>query len=217
MFELIKSGGFLMWPILLCSVLALAIICERFWTLRPQKIIPANLNNLLASWIKNREWHEGRLATLRQHSPLGFILSEALRMQGKSYQSMKEAITRAGSEVVHSLERYLNALGTIATIAPLLGLLGTVVGMIQVFSVIVEQGVGNANALSGGISKALITTAAGLTVAIPAVMFHRFFERRIDKLAIGLEQATWRVLNNLPASSTGFPSREPTKPGARST
>jgi len=186
--ELVKSGGWLMLPILLCSAVALAIVAERFWTLRPARLAPPNLMPEVRKWLKRGGPERQQLNTLREHSPLGRILAAGLANAGHGRDIMKESIQETATQVVHELERFLNTLGTIAAITPLLGLLGTVIGMIDVFSAIMIHGTGDASRLAGGISQALITTASGLTVAIPAIFFHRFFMRRVDEITISLEQ-----------------------------
>lgn len=188
MLELIKSGGWLMLPILLCSAVALAIVAERFWTLRPSRLAPPNLLPEIRQWLKRGGPDRQQLNTLREHSPLGRILAAGLANAGHGRDIMKESIQETATQVVHELERFLNTLGTIAAITPLLGLLGTVIGMIDVFSAIMIHGTGDASRLAGGISQALITTASGLTVAIPAIFFHRFFMRRVDEVTLSLEQ-----------------------------
>ena len=197
MLELIKAGGWLMVPILLCSVAAMAIIAERFWTLQPKRIAPHNL--VLTVWqLANRgELDNERMKSLQAESALGRILAAALSARDASRDIMKEQIEDVGRHVVHELERYLNTLGTIASITPLLGLLGTVIGMIKVFAVITTQGVGDPGVLAGGISEALITTAAGLTVAIPSLMFYRYFRGRIDALVVTMEQEALKLVEAL--------------------
>ena len=197
MFELVQAGGWLMVPILLCSVIAAAICVERFWTLRSSQIVPGNLLAQVWSWIKNNEMDNRRLRELRLGSPLGQILATGISNHKRGRDQMKEAIEEVASQVVHEMERYLNTLGTIAAITPLLGLLGTVIGMIKVFTAIRLEGTGNANVLAGGISEALITTAAGLTVAIPSLFFHRFFQRKVDELVIGMEQEALKLVEVL--------------------
>ena len=195
MLEMIKSGGWLMLPILLCSVIALAIIIERFWTLRPNKIAPKTLLAEVWNWIRSNQLTPERMKELREATPLGKILAAGLSNSKYGRDIMKESIQEVASHVIHDMERYLNTLGTIAVITPLLGLLGTVIGMIKVFTAIMIQGTGNANVLAGGISEALITTAAGLTVAIPAVIFHRMYQRRIDELVVDMEQEAVKLVD----------------------
>jgi biopolymer transport protein ExbB len=192
--ELLQSGGWLMIPIIACSVIALAICLERLWTLRPSRISPPGLLAEVWIHIKERTITTDKLRELKQGSPLGQILVAGLNNASHGREIMKESIQEAAGQVVHELERFLNPLGTIAAVTPLLGLLGTVIGMIKVFTEIMIQGTGNANVLAGGISEALITTAAGLTVAIPALIFHRFFQRRIDSLVVTMEQETVKLI-----------------------
>lgn len=188
MFEIVQSGGWLMVPILLASVVAAAISVERLWTLQRARITPKNLLAQVWTALKNNEMDVQRLRDLRASSPLGQVLAAGVSNAKRGRDVMKEAMEEVGSQVSHDLERYLTSLGVIASISPLLGLLGTVVGMINVFTALMLEGAGNANVLAGGISQALITTAAGLSVAIPALMFHRFFLRRVDELTVIMEQ-----------------------------
>ena len=183
-----------MWPIILCSIITMAIVAERFWSLRANKVAPKNLVAKVWQWQKVGHLDAQRIKDLRTSSPLGMILAAGLVNRNHSREIMKESIEEIGRHVAHELERFLNTLGTIASISPLLGLLGTVIGMIKVFTEIMIQGTGNANVLAGGISEALITTAAGLTVAIPALIFHRFFQRRIDSLVVTMEQETVKLI-----------------------
>lgn len=197
MVEIVRAGGWLMLPIILCSIVAIAIIIERFWTLSAARITPKYVLAQVWTWLKNNQLDSTKLRELRLSSPLGQILAAGLLNSRYGREAMLESIEQTAAQLVHDMERYLNTLGTIAAITPLLGLLGTVVGMIQVFSEIMLQGTGNANALAGGISQALITTAAGLTVAIPTYMFHRFFTRRVDSLVLSLEQESIKLVDAL--------------------
>ncbi|MBW0146524.1 MotA/TolQ/ExbB proton channel family protein [Marinobacter arenosus] len=194
MFELLKAGGILMVPIVACSILALAIIMERFWTLRVSRVAPAQTVNELWRWIKKKELNGRKLKALQGSSPMGRILAGGLLNAKHGREIMKESIEHEASQVIHDLERFLNPLGTVATITPLLGLLGTVIGMIKVFAEIQLAGVGNAGNLAGGISEALITTAAGLSVAIPALIAHRYFMRRVDELVVSMEQEAIKLV-----------------------
>ena len=194
MLELIKAGGLLMWPIILCSIIAMAIIGERFWSLRELKIVPKNLVAKVWQWQKVGHLDKKRIQDLRDSTPLGMVLAAGLVNRNHSREIMKESIEETGRYVAHDLERFLNTLGTIASISPLLGLLGTVIGMIKVFTVITSLGVGDPSILSEGISEALITTAAGLSVAIPSLMFHRFFRGKIDGLIITMEQEALKMV-----------------------
>ena len=194
MFELLKAGGILMVPILACSIIALAIILERFYTLRQSRVTPQHTINELWRWIKKKELNGRKLKALQGSSPMGRILAGGLMNAKHGREIMKESIEHEASQVIHDLERFLNPLGTVATIAPLLGLLGTVIGMIKVFAEIQLAGVGNAGNLAGGISEALITTASGLSVAIPALICHRYFIRREDELVVGMEQEAIKLV-----------------------
>jgi len=193
--EIIIAGGWLMVPILLCSTLAVAIIIERFWTLRESKVLPKGLSSTVEDWAARHELDGRHIEQLRQESPLGRIYAAALVNRQRSREVIKEAVEDTGRHVVHDLERFLNTLGTIAGISPLLGLLGTVFGMIQVFSAIMISGVGDANPLAGGISQALITTAAGLTVAIPSYFFYRFFRGMVADYVISMEKKAIRLID----------------------
>ncbi len=192
---MIQAGGWLMVPILLCSVIALAIIGERFWTLQKERIAPRHLVAQIWQWYKSGQLDAQHIEALRKSSPLGRILAAGLINRNHPREIMKETIEDTGRQVVLELERYLNTLGTIAAIAPLLGLLGTVIGMIKVFAAITTQGVGNPSALAGGISEALITTAAGLVVAIPSLMFYRYFRGRVDELVVHMEQEAMKIVD----------------------
>ena len=195
MLEIIIAGGWLMAPILLCSTLSVAIIIERFWTLRKSKVTPDGLGATVEDWAEKHELDQGHINELRMGSPLGRIYASALINRKRSREVIKEAVEDTGRHVVHELERFLNTLGTIAGISPLLGLLCTVVGMIKVFSAIMISGVGDANVLAGGISQALITTAAGLTVAIPSYFFYRFFRGMVAEYVISMEEKAIRLID----------------------
>lgn len=197
MLELLTAGGWLMVLIVMCSIGVLAICIERLYTLNAKKIAPPHLLATVWKQLKAGEMDAARLKSLKQSSPLGRILAAGLSNAYHGRDVMKESIQEAASHVVHDLERYLNTLGTIAAVAPLLGLLGTVLGMIRVFAEIMAQGTGNASVLAGGISEALITTAAGLTVAIPALAMHRYFTGKIDAIVVELEQETIKLVDAL--------------------
>lgn len=184
-----------MLPIIACSILALAIIAERFWSLRRDLVRPRYLVAQIWKWNQSGQLTDKRIMQLRDASPLGRILASGLLNSEYDRSIMKESIQDTGHHVAHELERFLNALGTIAAVTPLLGLLGTVFGMIQVFSVITSVGVGDPGELAGGISKALVTTAAGLSVAIPSLIFHRFFRRRVDELVIDMEEEATKLVD----------------------
>lgn len=195
MFDLISNGGWLMLPIILCSIGAMGIIVERFWSLQRGKILPSELVPQVLKLIRADELDEPILRRIKLSSPLGAILSSGLVNRHHGREMVKTSIEETGRQVVSELERFLNTLGTIASITPLLGLLGTVVGMIKVFSAIMTHGVGDPGILAGGISEALITTAAGLTVAIPSLIFHRYFERLVDEYVLNMEEEALRMVD----------------------
>ncbi len=197
MFELVQAGGWLMIPILLCSVLAAAIIIERTWTLRQKKVIPEKLLTGIWNLLSSDALTEQHIAEIESGSPLGKVLAAGLINRHLSRDLIRESIEETGRHVVHEMERFMNTLGTISTITPLLGLLGTVIGMIRVFTAITVVGVGDPGQLAGGISEALITTAAGLTIAIPSLIFHRHLKRRIDDLVVAMEQEAMKLVEFL--------------------
>ncbi|MBC8272359.1 MotA/TolQ/ExbB proton channel family protein [Pseudomonadales bacterium] len=212
MFELVQAGGWLMVPILLCSVISAAICVERFWTLRATQIVPKNLLVQVWNWIRSNEMDNKKLRELRAGSPLGQILAAGISNHKRGREQMKESIEEVAGHVVHEMERYLNTLGTVAAVTPLLGLLGTVIGMIKVFTAIKLEGTGNAAVLAGGISEALITTAAGLSVAIPSLFFFRFFQRRVDELVITMEQEALKLVEVLNGDRTNAEKAESRSP-----
>lgn len=195
MFEIVKSGGIMMVPIILCSIIAAAIILERLWTLQQGRVVPPELTEKVWRWVETGQLQEKHILALRQNSPLGKILAAGLANRHRDRGIMKEAIEDTGRHVIHELERYLNALATIASISPLLGLLGTVFGMIQSFNAVSAVGVGDPAPLAGGIAEALITTAAGLLVAIPAVIGYRYLRGKVDGLVIEMEVQATRLVH----------------------
>lgn len=197
MFELIKAGGWVMWPLILCSIAALAIIGERLWSLQKKNVIPSALLSQVQQWLTAKELDESRLTLLRDSSPLGRVLAAGLVNRQHDHAVLKEAIEDAGRHVVPELERYVNTLGTIAAISPFLGLLGTVLGMIQMFAGIGSHGLGDPSIVAGGISQALVATAAGLAVAIPSLMAYRYLRGRIDTLLVEMEQEAIKLIEIL--------------------
>ena len=197
MFEMFQAGGPLMWPILICSLLAVTIVVERLWTLNKQSVAPVKFAEQVTKMAASGELRPESIDTIRDHSPLGQILAAGLVNASQGREVMKESIEESGRHVVHRLSRYLNTLGTIAAITPLIGLLGTVIGMIKVFTAITVHGVGDPTILSGGISEALITTAAGLSVGIPSLMFYRYFRSRVTSLTIRLEEYAMHLVETL--------------------
>jgi len=206
--ELVKAGGWLMLPIIACSVVALAIIIERLWALQVRRVLPKNLVAQVWRWEKIHQLNDEHLKELQSSSPLGSVLAAGIANRSQNRDVMKESIEDTGRHVVHELERYLNTLGTIAAITPLLGLLGTVIGMIKVFATITTQGVGDPGALAGGISEALITTAAGMSVAIPTLMFYRYFRGKVRMLVLRMEQEAMGMVEIMLGQLQGQPRGE---------
>ncbi|WP_114416395.1 MotA/TolQ/ExbB proton channel family protein [Marinospirillum perlucidum] len=192
MLELLIAGGWVLLPLVASSVLAVAIVLERLWSLQRKRILPPGILVKALGQVQSST----DLTGLRLSSPLGRVLAAGLARQGQGESRIREALQTAGSHEVHLLEKYLSPLGSVAAITPLLGLLGTVLGMIDVFQQL-DLSAGNAQQLAGGISKALITTAAGLTIAIPALVMHRFLLRRVSDLVVELEEASQQLLDAL--------------------
>ncbi len=187
MLELVKAGGWPMLPLLLLSALALAIIVERFWALRRKAVLPPGLGEEVRAWAARGALDPAHIESLRSTAPLGALLAAALDVRNRPREEIRERVEDVGRHVAFRMERYLNALGTIAAAGPLLGLFGTVVGMIQMFLGVMDHGVGDVNQLAGGIGKALVCAAAGMVVAVPALMFHRHFRARIDGYIVQME------------------------------
>ena len=208
MLELVRAGGWPMIPLLLLSVMALAIIVERFWSLRRKVVLPPNLGAEVRAWAGRGRLDPAHIDSLRNNSPLGALLAAVLDVRHRSREEIRERTEDVGRHLVHKMERFLNTLGTIAAAGPLLGLFGTVVGMIQMFLGILDHGIGDVNQLAGGIGKALVCTATGLVVAIPALMFHRYFRGRIAGYIVDMEHEAIQLLDTLdtrPASARVAP------------
>jgi biopolymer transport protein ExbB len=199
------AGGWAMVPILICSAVALAIILERFWSLRQKTVAPPELGEQVRTWARTRKLDPSHIDTLSKNSPLGELLAAALSVRNRSREIIKERIEDAGRHVVHRLERYLNTLGTIALISPLLGLLGTVIGLIRMFLAVMVHGIGNAQQMAGGIGEALVCTATGLVVAVPAYIFHRYFRSRVSGLVVVMEKEAIALLDELAAQQQPDP------------
>jgi biopolymer transport protein ExbB len=199
MLEILRAGGLLMLPIIGCSIIAAAIVLERLWTLQPKRVLPINIARQVRDWVSNDQLDPEHLQRLHQSSPLGQMLAAGLVNRNQPREVVKESIEDAGRHAVHELERFLSPLGTIAAISPLMGLLGTVIGMIKVFAAITANGVGNPGVLAGGISEALITTAAGLCVAIPALICYRYLRAKVDGLLVQMEKETIKFLETVVA------------------
>jgi biopolymer transport protein ExbB len=194
MFEIVKAGGPVMVPIILASIIAAAIFLERLWTLQQRRVVPAELTDKVWKWVEQRQIQDKHIIALQQNSPLGKILAAGLANRHRDRSIIKEAIEDTGRHVVHELERFIGTLGTIASISPLMGLLGTVIGMIRTFNAIETQGVGDPAALGGGIAEALITTAAGLTIAIPALLGYKYLRGRVETLVVQMEKESIRLV-----------------------
>lgn len=205
MIDLLMAGGWLMLPLLVCSIIAGAIIVERLMVLQTEKIMPPNLVHDILKRLSQRECQPLRLSDIAQESPLGHILAKGLQSAEQGISMMRARMEDQGRQVILDLERYLNTLGTVAAAAPLLGLLGTVIGMIQIFAVL--GGSLDPQALAGGIAQALLTTAFGLFVAIPSLMFYRYFRRRVDEFAIRLEKESQRLVDGLKSLAPDVASR----------
>ena len=195
MYQVLSAGGWVMPFIVLCSIIALAICIERQFALNRKRIAPPHLLATVWQQLRGEGLDAQRLKSLRQGSPLGAILAAGLANRHQGRDVMRESIREAASHVIHQLERYLNTLGTVAAVTPLMGLLGTVLGMISVFTEITTYGTGNAGALAGGISEALITTAAGLAVAIPSLVMHRHYTSRIESIVVDLEREAIKLVD----------------------
>ncbi len=205
--EILIAGGWAMVPILICSAVALAIILERFWTLRRKAVVPPELGEQVLTWARTRKLDPQHIDALRQTSPLGELLAAALVVRNRPRDVIKERVEDTGRHVMHQLERFLNTLGTIALITPLLGLLGTVFGMISMFFAVMVSGVGDPLKMAGGIGEALVCTASGLCVAIPAYFFHRYFRGRVTELVIDMEKQVIALTDELTIGSEAAPAR----------
>jgi biopolymer transport protein ExbB len=203
MWEIVRAGGPLMWPIILCSIAAAAIVLERLWTLQDRRVLPRELTQKVWQLIESNQINDKVIQALEQNSPLGRVLAAGLSHRHRSREVMMERLEDTGRHVIHELERFLNTLGTIAAVSPLLGLLGTVVGIIEAFNAIQAGGMGDPRALSGGIGQALIATAAGLIVAIPALLAHRALRSKIDDIVIAIEKDAIRLADALEAAQAG--------------
>jgi biopolymer transport protein ExbB len=197
--DILLAGGWAMLPILISSALALAIILERFWSLRRSAVIPPGLGDEVREWARSRKIDPEHLNMLSTNSPLGELMAAALSVRNRPREIIKERVEDTGRHVVHRLERFLNTLGTIALIGPLLGLLGTVFGLIKMFFAVMVSGVGDPMKMAGGIGEALVCTAAGLCVAIPAYVFHRYFRGRVSDLVVEMERQVFLLTAELTA------------------
>lgn len=195
------AGGWAMLPILICSAVALAIVLERCFTLRRKSVLPPGLGEEVRNWARSGQLDPNHLSTLASGSPLGELLASALAVRNRPRELIKERIEDTGRHVVHRMERYLNTLGTIALIGPLLGLLGTVIGLIRMFMEVMRGGVGDPMKMAGGIGEALICTAFGLIVSIPAYVLHRYFRSKVSGYVVQMEKEATALLDDLSARS----------------
>src|ERR1700683_2937928 len=209
MWEIVQAGGALMWPIILCSIVAAAIILERLWTLQDRRVLPPDLTRKVWKLVEANQINDKVIAALEQNSPLGKLLAAGLANRNRPREVLMERLEDAGRHVVHELERFLNTLGTIAGVSPLLGLLGTVTGIIKAFNAINAGGAGDPRMLSGGIAEALVATAAGLCVAIPSLIAYRYLRGRVERIVIEMEKNALRLVDAIEIA--GVP---PSKPAA---
>lgn len=193
MWEIIKAAGWPIWPLIFASIIALAIIVERFWALRTEVVVPRGLLPEVQRWLGQGGVTKETCERLQQHSMLGEIFASALMNLDSSREVMKEAIEESGRAVAHKMERYLTTLGTIATVSPLLGLLGTVIGMVELFGAFTNTGHDVAQ-FARGISVALYNTAGGIIVAVPAMIFYRYFRGRVDGFIVEMEQQAIKLV-----------------------
>ncbi len=203
MFEIVKAGGIMMGPIILASIVTAAIFLERLWTLQTKRVLPAELTEKVWRWVEQGQIQDKHIAALQQNSPLGKILAAGLANRNRDRVVIREAIEDTGRHVVHELDRFIGTVGTIASLSPLMGLLGTVFGMIRTFNSITTSGIGNPASLAGGIAEALITTAAGLTVAIPALLAYKYLRGRVQTLVVQMEKEAIKLVEALEAQGRG--------------
>ena len=197
MFSLIQAAGWPIWFISIASILAVGIIGERSWTLRLSTVIPRGLLTKVVREYRERGVSTDMLVRLHSHSPLGQVFAAGLKNVNSSREVMKESIEEAGRAVAHDLDRYLTSLGTIASMSPLLGLFGTIVGMIEIFGSNSPTGGNNPAQLAHGISVALYNTAFGILVAIPSMIFYRYFRAKVDSMVIGMELQALKLVETV--------------------
>src|SRR3954468_15712840 len=200
MWELVRAGGPFMWPIIACSIAAVGILLERLWTLQRKRVLPQELLKKVSDLADKNQVTPKVIEALEKNSPLGRVLAAALANRHRGREIMMERVEDTGRHVVHELERFLNSLGTIASIAPLLGLLGTVTGIIRAFNAVMLGGMGDPRLLAGGISEALVTTAGGLAVAIPSFIAYRYLRGKVEQIVIDMEKIAVKFADSLGAS-----------------
>jgi biopolymer transport protein ExbB len=199
MWELVRAGGPFMAPIVLCSIVAVGILLERLWTLQRKRVLPQELIKKVSQLAESGQVNPKVIEALEKNSPLGRVLAAALTNRDRGRAIMMERVEDTGRHVVHELERFLNSLGTIASISPLLGLLGTVAGIINAFKAVMLGGMGDPRLLAGGISEALITTAGGLAVAIPSFIAYRYLRGKVERIVIEMEKIAVEFADSLGA------------------
>jgi biopolymer transport protein ExbB len=201
MWELVRAGGPFMWPIIVCSIAAVGILFERLWTLQRKRVLPQELIKKISQLAEAGQVNPKVIEALEKNSPLGRVLAAALANRDRGREIMMERVEDTGRHVVHELERFLNSLGTIASISPLLGLLGTVTGIIRAFNAVMLGGMGDPRMLAGGISEALITTAGGLAVAIPSFIAYRYLRGKVERIVIEMEKIAVTFADSLGATA----------------
>jgi biopolymer transport protein ExbB len=201
MWEIVKAGGIFMVPIVLCSIALVGIVFERLWTLQRKRVLPQELIKKVSQLAEANQVNSKVIDALEKNSPLGRVLAAALANRHRGREIMMERVEDVGRHVVHELERFVNSVGTIASISPLLGLLGTVTGIIAAFKGVMLGGMGDPRVLAGGISEALICTAGGLTVAIPAYIAHRYLRGKVERIVVEMEKIAINFADSLGASS----------------
>lgn len=203
MWEIVKSGGPFMAPIILCSIILVGIVFERLWTLQRKRVLPQELIKKVSQLAEANQVNAKVIDALEKNSPLGRVLAAALANRDRGRAIMMERVEDTGRHVVHELERFVNSVGTIASISPLLGLLGTVTGIINAFKGVMLGGMGDPRVLAGGISEALICTAGGLAVAIPAYIAHRYLRGKVERIVVDMEKVAVNFADSLGAAEQG--------------
>ena len=203
MWEIVKSGGPFMVPIIVCSIVLVGIVLERLWTLQRKRVLPQELIKKVSQLADANQVNAKVIDALEKNSPLGRVLAAALANRNRGRTIMMERVEDTGRHVVHELERFVNSVGTIASISPLLGLLGTVTGIINAFRAVMLGGMGDPRLLAGGISEALICTASGLAVAIPAYIAHRYLRGKVERIVIEMEKVAVNFADSLGAGDQG--------------
>jgi biopolymer transport protein ExbB len=203
MWEIVKAGGPFMVPIIICSITAAGILLERLWTLQRKRVLPQELIKRVTDLADRNQVTPKVIEALEKNSPLGRVLAAALANRDRGRAIMMERVEDTGRHVIHELERFLNSLGTIASISPLLGLLGTVTGIIRAFNAVMLGGMGDPRMLAGGISEALITTAGGLAVAIPSFIAYRYLRGKVERIVIDMEKIAVKFADSLGALQDG--------------